>query len=385
MPRNAKVFDVFLSTPSDVFSEKKFAIEIVNEWNATRGRISNVHFQILTWENVVSSSVSDRPQSVINQQIGDSYDMYLGIMWHRFGTPTGVAESGTVEEFDRALDRFRNGENLRLAMLFKTSSDTIDNIDGIQLNKVKEFKERFGNEGGIYNNFKDNDEFRRAFTRILENMAGDNNVNFQKSYHIDELKIEKEGINKDHNDEEDDIGIFEINENLVEVVDKQVVIFQKIQDIAKVNVQVTEKCTAQLSTLASMGQANAESIKPIVEEIANSIDDVAEVHEENMKEFFENNFIINDLTTKSLDVSGDFSGNENEKSNLFVSVRSTIEMLSDYISSSQSMSESVIGIPRMSSHLNKSKKRLKKVVDLYVSDLSNLRDKLSLSIDYYDR
>ena len=43
------------------------------------------------------------PEVLINDQIG-KYDIFLGVMWRRFGTPTGVAESGTEEEFRRALE-----------------------------------------------------------------------------------------------------------------------------------------------------------------------------------------------------------------------------------------------------------------------------------------
>jgi hypothetical protein len=43
-----------------------------------------------------------RPEQLILDQIGQ-YDLFVGIMWRRFGTPTGVAGSGTEQEFDHAL------------------------------------------------------------------------------------------------------------------------------------------------------------------------------------------------------------------------------------------------------------------------------------------
>ena len=38
------------------------------------------------------------PQDVVNRQIGE-YDLFVGILWNRMGTPTAVATSGTEEEF----------------------------------------------------------------------------------------------------------------------------------------------------------------------------------------------------------------------------------------------------------------------------------------------
>ena len=41
-------------------------------------------------------------QDVINRQIEDKYDLFIGIMYTKFGSPTNRAESGTVEEFEIA-------------------------------------------------------------------------------------------------------------------------------------------------------------------------------------------------------------------------------------------------------------------------------------------
>lgn len=40
----------------------------------------------------------DRPQALLNRQIVAREDFLIGIFGTRLGTPTGVAESGTIEE-----------------------------------------------------------------------------------------------------------------------------------------------------------------------------------------------------------------------------------------------------------------------------------------------
>ena len=43
------------------------------------------------------------PQQIINSQVSDEYDIFIGILWTRFGTPTERAGSGTEEEFSWSL------------------------------------------------------------------------------------------------------------------------------------------------------------------------------------------------------------------------------------------------------------------------------------------
>ena len=57
--------------------------------------------EAVRWESHCNPGVGSNVQSVINEQIGPT-DIYVGIMWKRFGTPTGRAGSGTEEEFKAA-------------------------------------------------------------------------------------------------------------------------------------------------------------------------------------------------------------------------------------------------------------------------------------------
>ena len=63
-----------------------------------------IRLELVRWETHASPAAG-RPQGVINNQIGE-YDIFVGIMWRRFGTPTGEAGSGTEEEFNRAYHSF---------------------------------------------------------------------------------------------------------------------------------------------------------------------------------------------------------------------------------------------------------------------------------------
>src|SRR6185503_17165509 len=96
---------VFVASPSDVSAERNALSSIVQEINQTVAAIApekGIRLELVRWETHASPAAG-RPQGVINDQIGE-YDIFVGIMWRRFGTPTAEAGSGTEEEFNRAYD-----------------------------------------------------------------------------------------------------------------------------------------------------------------------------------------------------------------------------------------------------------------------------------------
>jgi hypothetical protein len=102
MPRQKKVITIFVASPNDVVDERTKLEEVINELNITWSRNIGLRFDLVRWETHAFPGIGDDPQDVINEQIPDDYDIFIGIMWCRFGTPTGRAGSGTAEEFQRA-------------------------------------------------------------------------------------------------------------------------------------------------------------------------------------------------------------------------------------------------------------------------------------------
>jgi hypothetical protein len=99
MAKRPTILQVFVASPGDVADERAVLNDLVNEFNITWGDTHNVRLEILKWETHSRPGIGPGPQELINQQLGDTYDIFVGIMWGRFGTPTNVAESGTEEEF----------------------------------------------------------------------------------------------------------------------------------------------------------------------------------------------------------------------------------------------------------------------------------------------
>ncbi|RZL78698.1 MAG: hypothetical protein EOP66_07730, partial [Sphingomonas sp.] len=165
------MIDIFVSSPSDVNHERQLIVDVARDWNSLHSRRRSCHLNVLTWEDAVAPALGSRAQDAINQQIGDQYDVYLGVMWSKFGVSTGLADSGTVEEFERALDRYKGGDRLRLAMMFKTADVPTAQLDGLQYAKVQDFKKRFSDEGGLYREFLTDEDLRLVANRIFNQAA----------------------------------------------------------------------------------------------------------------------------------------------------------------------------------------------------------------------
>ena len=95
---------VFLASPSDVAEERRLVREVIAEVNATVGDQHHVRLEAVGWETHTFAAFGAEPQALIFQQINmNDFDLFVGVMWNRFGTPTTVAGSGTEEEFRAAV------------------------------------------------------------------------------------------------------------------------------------------------------------------------------------------------------------------------------------------------------------------------------------------
>jgi formylglycine-generating enzyme required for sulfatase activity len=160
---------VFLSSPGDVEEEQKKAASVVAQINRMFKESLNLHVELVNWKTHVVGDMG-RPQKVINDQIGD-YDIFVGIMWKRFGSHTGVAESGTKEEFNIAYTNWEKFKRPRILFYFSQvpHAPKLDEIE--QWKKVLEFKENLLKKG-LIKEYNSTDEFadllRENLAKILQ-------------------------------------------------------------------------------------------------------------------------------------------------------------------------------------------------------------------------
>ena len=111
MAKTHTLLQVFVASPSDITDERTLLADVVAEFNKTWGNRNGVTLELLRWETDSRPGFGADAQEVINNQIGDEYDIFIGIMWGRFGSGTKRAESGTEEEFNRAYARLSDSPN----------------------------------------------------------------------------------------------------------------------------------------------------------------------------------------------------------------------------------------------------------------------------------
>ena len=90
------VYRIFIASPSDVAQERELAREIIARVSKAQAS-RKIVLEARGWEDVAPGL--GRPQALINPEVKQA-DLLVGILWKRFGTNTGVAESGTEEEFN---------------------------------------------------------------------------------------------------------------------------------------------------------------------------------------------------------------------------------------------------------------------------------------------
>lgn len=374
MARLATVVEVFLSSPSDVAPERKKILSHAREWNQLRGKSAGIYLDILLWEDV-ASAVGVRPQAVINESIGDEYDVYLGLMWGRFGSPTGTASSGTVEEFDRTLSRYRQGSRVRLSMIFKSNDIPQNQLNGTQFDQVQEFKRRFSEEGGVYHEFSDDDQLRRICFRIFEEIV-------KESWNIPETISQDSKINETAVGQLStglqDIGLLDITDELSTVVES---ITRFLSDYTKINIQtnsIITESTEQMNADISSGSVSQSRLKPIISRIAGSFDNMSTFLIARLAEFSADAEKLVAVTEAGLDLSRDF--NEDDERAFRESIRSAAETLEETTGQLEGMISKLDGIPRLSSELNLAKRRLSEMQGSLLAELKRTSSSLSNSV-----
>ncbi len=174
MPTTVNNLKVFVASPSDVVDERETLKQVIDELNKMLGARSNLRLELVQWQTDSYPSIGKDPQSVINEQIGDDYDIFVGILWKRFGTPTGRAESGTAEEFERAYQRAREKPNsIKVMFYFNESPVSLTELEAIeQYKKVISFRKSI-REQGVYDwSYKKPEDFtslvRLHLGRVME-------------------------------------------------------------------------------------------------------------------------------------------------------------------------------------------------------------------------
>ena len=132
------VLNIFIASPGDVNPERimlKDKIESINRI------VRNIGWHIDLYGGEDTLPGTGRPQELINEDV-DRCNLFIGILWKRWGQSTGVFSSGFEEEFDRATKRYLKTKTPEIWLFFKKVHSEELSDAGPQLARVLEFRER---------------------------------------------------------------------------------------------------------------------------------------------------------------------------------------------------------------------------------------------------
>ena len=169
---NAKIFKAFIASPSDTLKEREVCDKIFEEINAGLGEIYNFRIEAIKWENNVRPTIKNKDsQSIIFDQIENTFNIFIGIMNKKFGSPTPRAGSGTEEEFNEAHKRYLEKQDLEMIFYFNEEPPIkMSDLTASELLKIEEFKKKLVPLGiyGVYCGVADFEEkLRKHLTKYF--------------------------------------------------------------------------------------------------------------------------------------------------------------------------------------------------------------------------
>jgi hypothetical protein len=140
---NARILKVFIASPSDVIVEREALARLIRDINDVLAFLApekRLTLELVRYETHAYPDLG-APQDVINRQIPIDYDIFVGVMWKRAGTPTQNAASGTIEEFRRAVAKRKTSHLPRIMFYFCDEKIALPSSEELsQIKTVLEFR-----------------------------------------------------------------------------------------------------------------------------------------------------------------------------------------------------------------------------------------------------
>lgn len=157
-----------IASPGDVLEERNLIRDILHEWNDVHSIQRNCVLMPVGWETHSAPDLGGPPQALINKNVLEQCDLLIGVFWTRIGTPTGVAESGTVEEIRKHI-----GAGKPAMVYFSSVPVAPASLEPSQYEALKDFKKWCKNEG-LIQHYENLPEFSEKFRKQLQLMIRDN-------------------------------------------------------------------------------------------------------------------------------------------------------------------------------------------------------------------
>jgi hypothetical protein len=173
--KNVKVFVAF---PSDMNKEASIVKIVIERLNILNKELNNIHLETIFGADAKPGMGIAEGVILEQYDLGKDFDIFIGIIWNTFGTPTGRINnktgqkilSGIEEEFYFALNSYKISGSPDILFYRCIRPNSGSNIDPIQLKRVEKFFKEFESKGkfpGFVKKFKKQDDFENIIAHDL--------------------------------------------------------------------------------------------------------------------------------------------------------------------------------------------------------------------------
>ena len=378
MPRHNLVLQVFVASPSDVMEERQILDSVVAELNRTWAGTLGLSFEVLKWETHARPAFDLDPQAVINAQIPDDYDVFIGIFWSRFGTPTNRADSGTAEEFERAYERFkRTGSTPEIMLYFKEAPLSPSKLNPTQLQALQDFRNSLSDKGGLFSTFEDHTGFEASLRSHLSAIAQKfANEQAQGASFHQTLETAKP---IDESDE--DYGLLDyldIHDSRTEEMNSA------INLINEATVRIGEQLTQRASEINSAA-GNMRNAQRVIKRVSDDMNRYGDILNSQVAVLASARQEAFTALSNSLVLMTEFPDHQRQLAPLRITLLSMNKSVGTAKSGLVGMRESANALPRISKDLNKSKRAVVTSLDKFLAEIDSIESTVINIIDAIDR
>lgn len=385
MARDIKKYDVFISSPSDVAVERDIVQEAIEQINQINGSREGFLLNPISWEKDVSSQIGSHPQKIINEQIGDEYDIFVGILCSRFGQETESYNSGTEEEFFRAYERYDSAKKIpEILFYFKDPRRSELPIDPEHLLKVSKFKKKIGSLG-IYEDFDSPETLKtkviKALVKALDRLK--KNVPTISSSHDMEEKSSSPPVDSaviKISEFDEDIGIMDLTEMVFSAFEG---FNDNLETIGTATEKLGERMEARSEDLKKLQptgdtRKDQKNAKAILEKVAAEMQRYCHTLDQSIpnarREF---SSALHCMEHAVIISHQDGISDKDEVKNLVDELKKLRPILSDVHKQTSDFRDGVSDFPRMTSKMNQAKRR----TVFFINKLLEFLSEASVSID----
>ena len=383
MPRNTSVFQVFVASPSDVADERGVLEGVIAQLNQIWSKSLGITFELLKWETNVHPSFASDPQTVINNQIGLEYDVFIGIFWGRLGTPTPRAASGTLEEFERAYQRFvLTKTSPEIMIYFKDAGIPPSKTDIEQLKQVNEFRSTLSEMGGLYSMFEDQAGFesslRSHLSALAQKFSAQHALPITQPFTVSSQQVQEIQLLP----EEDDYGLIDYTEIYTSRLAEMTSAMSSISDAGG---RLGEQLVQRTTELQNVNKSSTKDIRRHAKRAADDLNNFADIVKIQVGIMSFGREVAFDALSKALSLQPDFSTNKSDFQSLRIILIAVIESVYAAGKSTSELRSSISSIPRITKDLNVSKRAVVTQLDLVKSEFDNVVLTLNNILEAIDR